>query len=97
MIGKLGSLSIGPLPANTLGMGPKVARTFCGEFIVTLQLLGPHAPPQTPKNQPLAGVAVNVTVVPAAKSALQVEPQLIPEGELVTLPPELPTSESDKV
>ena len=79
-------------------MGPKVPSTVFDEFIVTLQPLGPlHAAPQLPKNQPLAGVAVNVTVVPAAKSALQVEPQLIPEGELVTLPPELPTSESDKV
>src|SRR6266545_2457260 len=97
MTGKLGSLSSGPLPANARGMGPKVARTFCGEFIVTLQLLGPHAPPQTPKNQPLAGVAVNVTVVPAVKSWLQVEPQLIPEGELVTVPPELPITETESV
>jgi len=37
-----------------------------------------------------AGVAVSVTFVPDLKAALQVEGQLIPAGELVTLPVPVP-------
>jgi hypothetical protein len=36
-----------------------------------------------------------VTGVPALKLALQVEPQLIPAGELLTLPPWGPTTETE--
>ena len=47
-----------------------------------------HAPVQPTKNQPAAGVALNVTLVPLEKLALQEPklPQLIPLGELVTVP-----------
>jgi hypothetical protein len=38
------------------------------------------------KLQPLAGAALKVTGVPVAYPALHVAPQLIPEGELVTVP-----------
>jgi hypothetical protein len=39
---------------------------------------------------PVAGVAVNCTTVPLEKFALQVCPQLMPEGELVTVPVPVP-------
>jgi hypothetical protein len=43
--------------------------------------------PVKPLNvDPAAGVAVSVTVVPSAKSKEHVVPQLIPAGELVTVP-----------
>ena len=60
-------------------------------FIVTTQ--GPvplHAPPQPVNVVPAAGVAVSVTVLPLAKLALQVPPQLIPAGLLMTVPVPLP-------
>src|SRR5207253_3581355 len=52
----------------------------------------PEQPPpaQPVKVEPAAGVAVNVTVVPLAKLAEQVAPQLIPAGELVTVPLPVP-------
>lgn len=42
----------------------------------------------------MLGVAVNVTVLPVLKFAVQVCPQLIPEGLLVTLPVPFPASET---
>jgi hypothetical protein len=45
-----------------------------------------QAPLQPLNFQPLAAVAVRVTWVPGAKLALQVDGQLMPEGELVTVP-----------
>jgi hypothetical protein len=44
-------------------------------------------PVQDPNCQPSVGVAVRATVVPSAKEALQVVPQSIPGGLLVTVPP----------
>ena len=44
-----------------------------------------QAPPQLPKAQPLAGVAVKVTDVPV-KVWLQVDGQLMPAGLLATVP-----------
>ncbi len=82
---------------TTLPLVQNVAVTAWLEFIVTAQLPDPvQAPLQPPKFQPL-GVAVSVTGVPIAKLALQVEPQLIPDGELVTRPPGLPMIETDRV
>jgi hypothetical protein len=46
-----------------------------------------QAPPQPVKLHPAAGVALSATCVPVAKLALHVEPQLMPDGELVTVPP----------
>jgi hypothetical protein len=37
--------------------------------------------------KPLAGVSLRVTCVLGAKLALHVVPQLIPDGELATVPP----------
>ena len=69
----------------------KVAVTDLAASIVRLQDPGPeHAPLQPVKVEPAAGVAVSVTVAPSAKDALQVAPQLIPEGLLVTVPEPLP-------
>jgi len=45
-----------------------------------------HAPPHPPKPKPAAGVAVNVTCVPAGKVCVQVAPQSMPAGVLVTVP-----------
>ena len=72
--------------------------TLASAFIVTTQAPVPlHAPPQPVNFEPLAGVAVNVTCVPGVKAALQVEPQLIPEGELATVPLPLPDFETDSI
>src|SRR5439155_649690 len=59
---------------------------------VTAQGPGPEQPPplQPVKVEPAAGVAVNVTAVPLAKLAVQVRPQLIPTGALVTVPLPVP-------
>jgi hypothetical protein len=52
-----------------------------------------HPPPLHPANDELAAtVAVRVTRVLGSKLALQVCPQLMPEGLLVTLPFPLPPS-----
>src|SRR5439155_25958975 len=74
----------------------KLADTLVFAFFVTEHPpIPPQAPSQPARPQAVAGPAVRVTCVPAAKLALQVEPQSIPAGELVTLPPGLPTSETE--
>ena len=76
----------------------KAADTLALAFSVTLQpAMPPQAPPQPARPQAAAGVAVSVTWVPLLKFALQVEPQSIPAGELVTLPPGLPITETERV
>src|SRR5580692_6613081 len=72
----------------------KATDTFAAAFIVTTQLPVPlQAPPQPLKAAPWAGVAVSVTGVPLPKLELHAAPQLMPEGELVTLPlPNTPTA-----
>ncbi len=58
---------------------------------MTVQGLIPvQAPPQPRKVAPAGGEAVNVTVVPWLKFWVQVAPQLIPAGELVTVPVAVP-------
>jgi len=51
-----------------------------------------HAPVHPAKIELVPGLAVSVTDVPLANVALHVEPQLIPEGVLVTVPVPLPES-----
>src|ERR1700682_3338472 len=59
--------------------------------MVTVQVRVPEQAPLHPaKTEPAAGVAVSVTVVPLAKLAEQVAPQLIPPTLLVTVPVPLP-------
>jgi hypothetical protein len=47
-------------------------------------------PVQLARVEPLAAVAVSVTLLPELKLALQTEPQLIPTGLLVTVPVPVP-------
>src|SRR6478609_2072836 len=55
-----------------------------------------HPPPVQPANdEPLTGVAVSVTVVPAGYVSAQSVPQLIPAGLEVTLPAPLPANATD--
>ena len=49
-----------------------------------------QSPLQPAKVDPAAGVGVRVTVVPEAKAAEQMVPQLIPAGEEVTVPEPVP-------
>jgi hypothetical protein len=65
----------------------KVAVTLRACVTATVQAPVPlHAPLQPVKLYSAAGVAVRLTRVPLAKLALQVLPQLIPLGLLVTVP-----------
>jgi len=66
---------------------PNTASTLRGALIDTLHAPVPlQAPLQPRKVEPVVGVAVSETVADDAKLALQVVPQLIPAGELVTVP-----------
>ena len=64
-----------------------VAVTLLAASIVTVQVVPMQAPLQPVKVEPVAGVAVNVTVVLVAKAALQAVPQSIPAGLEVMFPP----------
>ena len=66
----------------------KVAVTEAAALIVTTQVPVPlQPPPLQPVNvDPPVGAADSVTDAPEVKLATQVDPQLIPEGELVTVP-----------
>jgi len=51
-----------------------------------------HPPPLQPaKFDPVDAVAVSVTELPVANEALQVAPQSMPDGLLVTVPVPVPT------
>ncbi len=73
----------------------KVAVTLVFAVIVTTHVPAPlHAPLQLLKTDPPLGVAVNVTTAPYANVFAHVLPQLMPSGELLTVPlpaPLLPT------
>ena len=49
-----------------------------------------HRPDHPAKVVEFSGVAVNTTTVPLGKLAVQLPGQLIPDGELVTVPPPVP-------
>ena len=90
-----------PLPARTtvrvtVATGSNIAVTDSAALIVTWQEPLPEQPPpdQPPNVEPAAGVAVSVTIVPSSNDAEQVEPQSIPEGELVTDPEPVPDVET---
>src|SRR4029450_11428413 len=75
------------IDAGAAPLRPKVAITAWSAVIVTMQLPAPEQSPDQPvkRFRPVA-FAVSVTVVPPANAATHVEPQLIPAGELVTVP-----------
>lgn len=88
-----------PVPANvTVNVtgggvtGSKSAFTFVFWVKVSVQvlLLPLHEPLHPAKEELAPAVAVSFTFVPEGKPALQVFGQLIPPGELVTLPDPLP-------
>src|SRR5262245_41185767 len=70
------------------GTALNVAVTDLFALITTTHVAVPlhPLPPQPPKVDPVAAVAVKVTVVPATKGKLHVAPQTIPAGLLVTVP-----------
>jgi hypothetical protein len=81
-----------PLGAVTVMYCVNVAVTAVSAFMVTLQVPVPeHPPPLHPaKSESEFLDAVRVTEVPVLKPAEHVEPQLIPVGELVTVPLPVP-------
>ena len=72
----------------------KMATTARFDFMLTLHWPVPEHAPLHPANvDPVAGVAVNVTTVPAGKAA-QFVPQLVPEILDETVPLPVPAVES---
>ena len=86
------------LPLMAVGEYVNVAVTFRAAVRLIVQLPVPvQSPLQPEKKFPAAGAAANTTLVPLLKLAVQVPPQLIPDGELVTVPlpvPDLATFKS---
>jgi hypothetical protein len=85
-----------PGPASVIDsvicLSVNVAATAVMSETLTTHIPTPEqpAPDQPPKSEFAAGVAVSVTIVPAAKLAEQVPPQLIPAGPELTVPDPLP-------
>lgn len=75
----------------------KVAVTTLAALTLTVHAPVPEQAPDQPANVELAaGAAERLTLLPGAKVALQVEPQLIPAGLLVIRPDPGPVTETDK-
>jgi hypothetical protein len=74
----------------------KFAVTFLFVFIATVHVipLTESQPVHPLKIESSAGDAVSVTTVPLLKSAAQFDPQLIPAGADVTVPPKIPVVET---
>ncbi len=90
-----GELLTVPVPVTVTvkvgGLRMKVAVTELALLKVTTHDPLPlHAPPHPPNVEPVFGVSFRVTCVPSLKLALQVVPQLMPAGELVTTPDPVP-------
>jgi hypothetical protein len=76
---------------TTEGSRLNVALTVTGAFPVTVQTAVPeHAPLQPSNLEPEAAVAVSVTSVPGEYVVVQLLPQLIPTGALLTVPVPVP-------
>src|SRR5580704_16935329 len=77
----------------------KLAVTVVSALSVRAQPSMPlHPPPDQPaKVEPPAAAALNVICVPVSKLAVQVGPQLIPDGVLVTVPAPAPESTTDSM
>ena len=75
------------MPAEELN----VAVTEVFAVIVTVHAAVPVHPPDQPANEALeAAAAASVTTAPVEYVAWQLEPQLMPEGVLVTVPEPVP-------
>jgi hypothetical protein len=76
-----------------------VAVTVFAAFIVTAHDPVPaHPPPDQPAKELLvSGDAVRVTTVPPVYVAEHVDPQLIPDGKLETVPVPVPDFEMTKL
>src|SRR6058998_602398 len=99
-----GALVTAPLPVPALltvsvKVGVKVAVTVVAAETVTTHDPVPAQPPplQPLKVEPAAGAAVSVTAVPLVKLAAQVAPQVIPAGELLTVPLPVPAGVTVRV
>ena len=80
-----------PLGTLTVILWENVAVTVRAAVMVTAHAPVPEQPPPHPvKNEPASGACERFTTVPWLYVAEQVEPQLIPAGELVTVPPPVP-------
>ena len=88
----LPAVAVTPVGAPGGPIVENVAVTICAAFIVTVHVPAPlHPPPDQPeKYEPAFGVAVKVTDVPLLYGAKHVEPQFMPDGLLVTVPPPVP-------
>lgn len=82
------TLLAAPVTAVGAFFAVNVAVTARSELIITVQVPVPEQPaPDQPANVELeSGLAVSVTIEPAAKLAEHLPPQSIPDGELVTVP-----------
>jgi hypothetical protein len=99
-----GALVTVPVPVPDLltlnvNVGTNVAVTATSEVKVTVQESVPEqaAPLQPAKADPGAATAVKAIAVPELKLALQVAPQLMPAGELVTVPEPAPFNAIDRL
>ncbi len=80
------------------GAGANVAVTLWLDVGVKVQVAVPvQAPSQPVKIEPGAGLAARLTCVPDVNVAEHVDPQLIPAGELVTVPLPVPARETETV
>jgi hypothetical protein len=79
--------------------GSKLAVTERAASIVTLQVAAEpeQSPDQPAKTEPREAVAVSVTPLPSAKSALQAGAQLIPAGLEETEPEPAPASVTESL
>lgn len=84
------------IDSTPVGVAVKLAITLFAAFMVTEHVPVPEQSPAQPeKLYPVPGAAVSVTTVPLARDSVQSVPQLMPAGELVTVPvPDLLTDRS---
>jgi hypothetical protein len=88
IVGPVGVTAIDTRVGLAIKLNP--AATVWLEFIVTVQLAVPEQAPYHPANvEPVVGVAVSATTVPAAKLR-QAEPHEVPAGEELTVPLPVP-------
>jgi hypothetical protein len=80
---------------KVVGLAVKLAVQDLAAFMVTEPEAQPE-PLQPAKVEPEAGVAVRATTVPLLKLEEQVEPQVIPAGELVTVPLPVPALATER-